>query len=97
MRKLRILMIAGILAAIAGYATMNTTLVLAYRGGTLANVHALCANAFVQALSHGSGACSSINGWYTLATVALWGGLLLAGIGLLAWLVQRGQPHSEQN
>jgi len=85
----QILMLIGVLTAIGGYVTMNTQLILAYRGGTLANVHALCGNAFVQALSHGSSECSAINGWYTLATAALYGGLLLATAGLVIFLMQR--------
>lgn len=85
----QILIVAGVLAAIAGYVTANTQFVFAYRGGTLANVHALCGNAFVQALAHGSSECSAINGWYTLATVALWGGVAVAVAGLVLFLMQR--------
>ena len=78
-----VLMAIGALAAIAGFVTMNTKLVLAYRGGTLANVHALCSSPFLAAK------CSSINADYTLASVAMWGGLILASIGLLVFLTQR--------
>lgn len=84
-----ILMAVGVLAAVAGYATMNTKIVLAYRGGTLANVHALCASPLAQALGGGS-ACSSVDADYTLASVALYGGLLLAAAGLVVLLIQRG-------
>lgn len=84
------LMIFGALAAVGGFVFMNTKLFLAYRGGTLANVHALCSNALVQALnSNASSQCSGINADYTLASVALYGGLVLAGIGLVVLLVQR--------
>jgi hypothetical protein len=82
------LMITGAVAAIGGFVTMNTQLLLAYRGGTLANVHALCSSPLVQALGGGS-RCSAINADYTLASVALYGGLVLAGIGLVVLLTQR--------
>jgi hypothetical protein len=82
------LMIVGVLAAVAGFVTMNTQLVLAYRGGTLANVHALCSSALVQALN-APGQCSAVNADYTLASVALYGGLVLAGIGLVVLLVRK--------
>lgn len=85
----QILMIAGILAAIGGFVAMNTKLLLAYRGGTLANVHALCGSPLVQVVKGGTDACSSINADYTLASIALYGGLVLAGIGLVVLLVQR--------
>jgi hypothetical protein len=81
-------MIAGVLVAVGGFVTMNTQLVLAYRGGTLANVHALCANALVQALN-APGQCSAVNADYTLASVALYGGLALAGVGLVVLLVRK--------
>lgn len=83
------LMILGVIAAIGGFAAMNTKLLLAYRGGTLANVHALCASPLVQAVNGGAGRCSGINADYTLASVALYGGLVLAGIGLVVLLMQR--------
>lgn len=68
---------------------MNTKLVFAYRGGTLANVHTLCSSAFVAANQNAIGNCSGINGWYTLATVTMWGGLALAGIGVTVSLIRR--------
>lgn len=92
MTKPRALMATGVLVALAGYLTLNTKLILAYRGGTLANVHALCGNAFIQAIAHGSGECSTISSYYTLATVALWGGLALAGVGLVFELMRRNRP-----
>lgn len=82
------LMIAGVIAAAGGFVTLNTQLVLAYRGGTLANVHSLCASALVQALN-APGQCSSVNADYTLASVALYGGLVLAAIGLVVLLVRK--------
>lgn len=81
------LMIAGALAAVGGFVTMNTQIVLAYRGGTLANVHALCANA-LEALN-APGQCSSVNADYTLASVALYGGLALAAAGLVILLTRK--------
>ena len=84
-----VLMILGVVAAIGGFVTMNTQLVLAYRGGTLANVHSLCASPLVQAVNGSAGRCSAINGEYTLASVALYGGLVLAGVGLVVLLMQR--------
>lgn len=82
------LMFLGVTVAIASFITSNTKLVLAYRGGTLTNVHALCSNALVQATG-GFGKCSTIGTWYTLATVALYGGLVVSGIGLVILLTQR--------
>ncbi len=86
----RNLMTWGVLAAVAGYVTLNTQLVLAYKAGTLANAHTICSNAFLVGTSKITAQrCSAINGWYTLATVALWGGLALAAIGLVLYLAQR--------
>jgi hypothetical protein len=81
------LIIVGLLAAVGGFVTMNTQLVLAYRGGTLANVHALCSSVLVQAGA--SSQCSSVSADYTLASVALWGGLVLAAIGLVVLLLRK--------
>ena len=61
---------------------MNTTLIFAYRGGTLANVHALCSSPLVAVN------CSQINARYTLASVAMWGGLALAVTGAAVWLLR---------
>jgi hypothetical protein len=86
------LMIGGALVAIAGFLTMNTQLVLAYKGGTLANVHGLCQNPFAvlggQNLIH---ECAAINSSYTLAEVALWGGLVVGVAGLILLIVLAAQ------
>lgn len=75
----------GGVAALVGYALLNTQMVLAYKGGTLANVHSICTSPLVA----GTSRCASINGYYTIATVLLWGGLIAAAAGVVALLVQR--------
>jgi len=83
-------MVGGGLAAVAGYVTLNTQEILAYKGGTLANVHAICQSPLITLGGQTAvQRCSAINGWYTLSNVALWGGVILVVIGLVMFLIQR--------
>lgn len=81
-----LMILGGAMAAILGYILQNTTMLLAYRGGTLGTVHAYCQNAFVLALSHGK--CTEVNSYYTLSSVLLWGGVVVAIAGAIIRIVK---------
>lgn len=77
-----IMIITGCCAAIAGFLTLHTTLLLAYKAGNLATVHAMCTSGlgqFAQGLStRAASNCQDADSWYTLSLAAMWGGIALA-------------------
>lgn len=77
-----IMIIIGCCAAVAGYLAAHTTLLLAYKAGNLATVHAMCSSGlgqFAQGLSTKAASnCQQADGYYTLTLVALFGGIALA-------------------
>ena len=96
--QLRIGAAAGVALIFAWFAATRTTLILAYKGGTLAQVHAICGSSigqFGRLLNHAAAAeCNSIDNtltWWNLAGAA--GALLAFGCGaLLTWRAQHKQP-----
>lgn len=82
-----LMIILGVMAAIFGYVLAYTTIFLAYRAGTLADVHPLCQNAFVLTEAHGQ--CTPINQYYTLSQLFLWGGVIVAIVGVAIRVIKK--------
>ena len=98
--QLRIGAAAGIALIFAWFAATRTTLLLAYRGGTLSQVHAICDSSVGQLgrlmSARAATECSNIDNaltWWNVAGIA--GVLLAAGCGaLLAYrAAHRPEPH----
>ena len=84
------LLITGAAVAITGYLFAHTSVFLSYPGGDLADVHGLCSSS-LGVLTRGISAaaahdCAVIGWWWTITTIAMWGGAIaaVAGFALLA-------------
>jgi hypothetical protein len=84
------LIIGGLVTAVAGFASLNSGWVLRWQGGNLSQMHGLCSSALVQAFGGKAGiaACGQVDLYYNLATLAQWGGLVLAAVGLAVLLIR---------
>jgi hypothetical protein len=98
--QLRLGATAGVALIAAWFAAMHTTLILAYKGGTLAQVHAMCGSSigqFGRLLNTIAAAeCNSIDNTVTWWNVAGAAGLLLA-VTCGATLLYRAQHKPPAN
>jgi hypothetical protein len=101
--QLRLGAAAGIALIAAWFAALHTTLILAYRGGTLAQVHAMCGSSigqFGRLLNATAAAeCNSIDNTVTWWNVAGAAGLLLAVTcgAMLLYLAQHKPPADTES
>jgi hypothetical protein len=90
-------MVLGGLSAAAGFLLLYTQLFVAYQGGTVSDVHAMCTSG-VGALARGlnstaASECSSVGGKYSTGMFLLWAGLALVAIDAF-WYFARARNGS---